>query len=114
MRRRGTMALLAVLAISGAQSCAKPHYVRAVQTITADRERQVVVMGRITWGHVSTLRTHGLLPVRALFAGEPESTDKILVNRYYATCRLLVHYLLSDHGQAFELYQRRLREGAEP
>jgi hypothetical protein len=85
-----------------------------LETIAADRDNQVIVVGRASYSRVVALRTHGLLPVRELLGPELDSRDKILVERYYATSWLLIHYLLSSHAEAFGAYQDRLRAGVDP
>jgi hypothetical protein len=83
-----------------------------LETITTDAAGQAILMGRASYGHLEVLRKSGLLPVGRLVGREIESRDKVLVERYYATAWLLVHYLVSSRGDAFEAYQDRLRAGA--
>lgn len=63
-------------------------------------------LGVPAYGFIRVLQHEGILPAATLFS----STDPPN-RRFYASAWLLVHYLMSNHGDAFVRYQELLGQG---
>ena len=78
------------------------------ETAHFDDERRFVI-GGVPLHYWSVLQEHGPLDVAQLFARETDHGT----TSFYATAWLVVHYLMSERGDSFERYQRRIAAGRD-
>jgi hypothetical protein len=69
------------------------------------------VVGAAPRNHYAVLKWYGRIPTGQLMSAQPPSP---LSPRTYASSWLLVHYLMSEHGEAFARLQESLARGTAP
>jgi len=82
-----------------------------LETVAFEDDRKALLLGRSSWSRVSALEKQGLMPLCEVLSSKPDSRDEAEVDRFYASSWLLVHDLVSHHGDAFQAYQKLLAAG---